>query len=482
MLAVVAQGLQVFHGQARAVGCGLGEQIDQRGEGQQTDAAQPEVGLDLLHGRTLALTALLPIERQQHADRFRARAPDEFNRLADRRARRDHVIDDHHASGERPPHHRAAFAVIFGFLAIEGPRHIARMVGRQRQRGRGHERNPLVRGAEQHVEGQAGGLQGVGITAAEHGECLAVVEPPGVEKIGTLATRLEGESAEAQRSAGERELDEAAWVRRHAGIITRVRVITLNVNGIRSAAAKGAFVWLREQQADVICLQETKAHERQLAGHDVELAGYHRYFFDAERPGYAGTALYCRQLPDAVVRGFGVAEFDREGRYLEARFGKLAVVSLYLPSGSAGPERQASKFRFLEAFMPVLRKLRRRRSEYILCGDWNIAHREIDLKNWKSNQKNSGFLPEERAWMDELLGAAGYVDAFREVNAEPDQYTWWSNRGQAWSKNVGWRIDYQIVSGGLAGAARAAHIHKASRFSDHAPLILDYHLQRGAAA
>ena len=251
-----------------------------------------------------------------------------------------------------------------------------------------------------------------------------------------------------------------------------MRILTLNLNGIRSAASKGAFEWLRAQDADVVCLQETKAQEPQLAGHDVEMPGYHRYFFDAERPGYSGVALYARRKPDAVIRGFGVAEFDREGRYLEARFGPLSVVSLYLPSGSAGPERQASKFRFLEAFMPQLRSLRSR--DAILCGDWNIAHRPIDLRNWKSNQKNSGFLPEERAWMDQLLGPEGYADAFREVCAEPDQYTWWSNRGQAWAKNVGWRIDYQITCGRPAGAARRAHIHKASRFSDHAPLIIDY--------
>lgn len=255
-----------------------------------------------------------------------------------------------------------------------------------------------------------------------------------------------------------------------------MRVITLNLNGIRSAASKGAFAWLRTQEADLICLQETKAQENQLAGHDVDMPGYQRFFFDAERPGYSGTALYCRQTPRDVIRGFGVSEFDREGRYLEARFDDVAVVSLYLPSGSAGPERQASKFRFLDAFMPHLRKLRRRRQEYILCGDWNIAHKEIDLRNWKSNQKNSGFLPQERAWMDDLFGPAGFVDAFREVNAEPDQYTWWSNRGQAWAKNVGWRIDYQIVSRGLAGTASWAHIHKSSRFSDHAPLIMDYRL------
>jgi exodeoxyribonuclease III len=253
-----------------------------------------------------------------------------------------------------------------------------------------------------------------------------------------------------------------------------MRVITVNVCGIRSAAAKGLFRWLRRQQADFICLQETKSQEHQLPGHDVELRGFHRYFCDAERPGYAGVALYSRQLPTRVVRGFGVPEFDREGRYLEAQLGKLSVVSLYLPSGSAGPDRQASKFRFLDAFMPHLAGLRRRRRHYILSGDWNIAHRPIDLKNWKSNQKNSGFLPEERAWMDRLFGASGYVDAFREVRPQGDLYTWWSNRGRARANNVGWRIDYQVVSGSLAGKARAARIYRKQRFSDHAPLIMDY--------
>jgi exodeoxyribonuclease-3 len=177
-----------------------------------------------------------------------------------------------------------------------------------------------------------------------------------------------------------------------------------------------------------------------------------------------------------VRRGFGVEEFDREGRYLELQFGPVSVVSLYLPSGSAGEARQASKFRFLEAFMPYLIKLRRARREYILCGDWNIAHRPIDLKNWKSNQKNSGFLPEERAWLDRLFDKVGYIDGFRSLVPEPDHYTWWSNRGQAWAKNVGWRIDYQVLSPGLAGTVRRAHIYRDQRFSDHAPLSLDYEL------
>ncbi len=255
-----------------------------------------------------------------------------------------------------------------------------------------------------------------------------------------------------------------------------MRVITLNVNGIRSAASKGLFPWLAQQAADLICLQEVRAREQQFAGHDISLPGYHAAYYPAERPGYAGVALYSRAAPVRVVRGFGVAEFDREGRYLEAQFPGLSVISLYLPSGSSGPERQKSKDRFLKAFLPHLRALKRRRRQYLLCGDWNIAHRPIDLRNWKSNQKNSGFLPHERAWLDQLFDQEGYIDAFRQVNAAPDQYTWWSNRGQAWANNVGWRIDYQIASPGLAGAARAAQIYRTTRFSDHAPLIMDYEL------
>jgi exodeoxyribonuclease-3 len=255
-----------------------------------------------------------------------------------------------------------------------------------------------------------------------------------------------------------------------------MRIITLNVCGLRSAASKGLFRWLARQHADYVCLQETRCQIHQLADHDVAIPGYRSYFCDAQRKGYAGVALYTRHEPDRVIRGFGVREFDDEGRYLELQQGALSVVSLYMPSGSAGPHRQAAKFRFLDAFMPFLQRLRRRRRHYILCGDWNIAHRAIDLKNWKANQRNSGFLPEERAWMDRLFGPAGYVDAFREVNAQSDQYTWWSNRGQARAKNVGWRIDYHVVSRSLAGRARRASIYRDQRFSDHAPLTMDYEL------
>ncbi len=255
-----------------------------------------------------------------------------------------------------------------------------------------------------------------------------------------------------------------------------MRIITLNCNGIRSAARKGLFRWLPRQRADVVCLQETKAQEHQLDHGDFRPRGYNAFYFDAEKKGYSGVALFSRSEPDEVVRGFGVEEFDREGRYLEARFGRLSVVSLYVPSGSSGPHRQASKYRFMDAFLPYLKSLKRRRRDYLLCGDFNIAHKPIDLKNWRSNQKNSGFLPEERAWLDVVFGSVGYVDTFREVDPRPEQYTWWSNRGQAWARNVGWRIDYQVASPSLAGKARRARIYKDQRFSDHAPLIMDYDL------
>ena len=253
-----------------------------------------------------------------------------------------------------------------------------------------------------------------------------------------------------------------------------MRIATLNCNGIRAAARKGFYRWLPRQEIDVLCLQETRCSDADLEPREFHPPGYHSVWLHAERKGYSGVAIYARRAPDRVIRGFGSAEFDREGRYLEARFGALSVVSLYLPSGSSGPERQAAKYRFLAEFTPYLERLRRSRRHYVLCGDFNIAHREIDLKNWRSNQKNSGFLPEERAWLDDLFGRVRFVDAFRHVDDRPEQYTWWSNRGQAWAKNVGWRIDYQVVSPGFADRVRGASIWKKTRFSDHAPLILDY--------
>ncbi|MDA0981883.1 MAG: exodeoxyribonuclease III [Proteobacteria bacterium] len=257
-----------------------------------------------------------------------------------------------------------------------------------------------------------------------------------------------------------------------------MRVITLNVNGIRSAARKGLYSWLAAHKADIVCLQEVKAHEADLDPAILNPKGYLGHFHCAEKKGYAGVGLYTRAKPDAVVRGFGVREFDAEGRTLEARFGKLSVISVYLPSGSSGPHRQASKFRFLEAFLPHMAKLRRSGREILLCGDWNIAHQEIDLRNWRSNQKNSGFLPEERAWLTKVFDEVGFVDVFRRLNAKPDQYTWWSNRGQAWAKNVGWRLDYHIATEALAKTAQREAIYLKKRFSDHAPLTIDYAADR----
>jgi exodeoxyribonuclease-3 len=253
-----------------------------------------------------------------------------------------------------------------------------------------------------------------------------------------------------------------------------MRIITLNANGIRSAETKGFFSWMVQQNADVVCIQETKAQEHQLTDSTFRPGNYHCFYHDAEKKGYSGVALYCKKQPDQVISGIGWDDVDKEGRFIEARFGNLSVISLYLASGSSGEERQAVKFKFLERFLPYLQELEKNGRDYVIAGDWNIAHKEIDLKNWKSNQKNSGFLPEERAWMDQLFATNAWFDAFRLVNQEAEQYTWWSNRGQAWAKNVGWRIDYQIVSSNLKDKVQAAGIYKEQRFSDHAPLIMDY--------
>ncbi|HZW24202.1 MAG TPA: exodeoxyribonuclease III [Gallionella sp.] len=253
-----------------------------------------------------------------------------------------------------------------------------------------------------------------------------------------------------------------------------MRIITINLNGIRSAAAKGFYDWLAQQDADVVCLQELKAQAADMTEQMLAPHGYHGYFHYAEKKGYSGVGIYSRLKPDAVIEGLGIAEFDSEGRYLEAQFGDVSVVSLYLPSGSSGEERQMVKFKFLDAFMPHMRELKAGGRETIVCGDWNIAHKEIDLKNWRGNKKNSGFLPEERAWLTELFDEVGFVDVFRKVHPELEAYTWWSNRGQAWAKDVGWRIDYQIATPGIAARAESASIYKEQRFSDHAPLTVDY--------
>ena len=253
-----------------------------------------------------------------------------------------------------------------------------------------------------------------------------------------------------------------------------MRIITLNVNGIRSSERRGLSRWLgRAAPWDVVCLQEIKATHDDIPRALLAPRRAHAAVHPAERKGYSGVAVYATIAP-RFVPGFGNREFDAEGRYLEAHFAEITVVSVYLPSGSSGPHRQASKFRFLEAFLPHLAKLRKAKREIILCGDWNIAHKEIDLKNWRSNQKNSGFLPEERAWLSRVFDELGFVDVFRRIDPRPEQYTWWSNRGEAWAKNVGWRIDYQLATKGIAATAHTASIYKNRRFSDHAPLIIDY--------
>ena len=253
-----------------------------------------------------------------------------------------------------------------------------------------------------------------------------------------------------------------------------VRVITLNVNGIRSAHGKGFSDWVLAQNADVICLQEVKAHEDVIPPACRAPKGYFTYYHPAQKPGYSGVALWTRRKPDKIRIGLDAHWIDSEGRYLQLDFGKLSVASVYFPSGSSGDVRQQVKFRFLEHFGEFAREMRKKRRQYIFCGDFNIAHKEIDLKNWKANQKNSGFLPQERAWLDALFDDVGYCDAFRQVNQEAEQYTWWSQRGQAYSKNVGWRLDYHVVSPGLREKVKTASIYKTTKFSDHAPVTMDY--------
>ncbi len=258
-----------------------------------------------------------------------------------------------------------------------------------------------------------------------------------------------------------------------------LRLVTLNLNGIRSAATKGFEAWVEAMNIDFIGVQEVKAQASDIGGRFDKVAGLHGHFHFAQKKGYSGVGLYTRHEPSDVVAGVGHPEFDDEGRWIETRFDtpsrRLSLISCYFPSGSSSEERQAAKFRFLAHTGPHLQRLKAER-EFILVGDVNIAHQAIDLKNWKANQKNSGFTPEERAWMSRLLDPAdgGLVDVFRQLNPHPEQYTWWSNRGQAWAKNVGWRIDYQLATPALAASAKQVAIYTAQRFSDHAPLTIDY--------
>ena len=255
-----------------------------------------------------------------------------------------------------------------------------------------------------------------------------------------------------------------------------LRVITANLNGIRAAKRKGFFPWLQNQHADFVCLQELKAQTADMTAEMLNPKGYYGYFHYAEKKGYSGVGIYSQRQPDQVIEGLDVPEFDAEGRYIELVLGNLSIISVYMPSGSSGEIRQEVKYRFMDHFFGHLAELKRCGREVILCGDWNIAHKEIDLKNWRSNKKNSGFLPEERAWLTRVFDELGWVDVYRRLYPDTtgEAYTWWSNRGRAWDNNTGWRLDYQIATPAIADTARDASIYKAERFSDHAPLTIDY--------
>ena len=253
-----------------------------------------------------------------------------------------------------------------------------------------------------------------------------------------------------------------------------LKIISINVNGIRSANNKGLFDWLKQENADIICIQELKANQIDIPPELINFNGYYSEFHPAKKKGYSGVAIYSKTKPNNIVIGLNNERIDDEGRYLQFDFNNFSVISLYLPSGSSGPEKQENKFHFMDFYKPLLEGKLKSGRDYIICGDWNIAHKEIDLKNWKGNLKNSGFLPEERAWIGELFDT-GFVDAYRSLYPETPGYTWWSNRGQAYAKDVGWRIDYQIVTPNIAKHLKSSCIYKDTKFSDHAPLIVEYY-------
>ncbi len=255
-----------------------------------------------------------------------------------------------------------------------------------------------------------------------------------------------------------------------------MRIITCNLNGIRAAARKGFFAWMDAQSPDVVCLQETKAQEHQLPPEALDLPAYTTAFVDAQKKGYSGVAIYARRAPDRIVRGLGIDEYDAEGRFVRMDFGDLSVASLYVPSGTSGPARQAVKEAFLEHFIALLVQMKNEGRRFVVCGDYNIAHRDIDVFDPKSCARTTGFLPQERAWFDDVVERVGWVDAFRVVNQDARQFSWWSNFPAAWDRNLGWRIDYQLVTPNLALAVRAATIYRGERFSDHAPVTIDYAL------
>lgn len=259
-----------------------------------------------------------------------------------------------------------------------------------------------------------------------------------------------------------------------------MRAITLNLNGVRSAYRKGAGAWLAAARPDILCWQEVRAAAADIAPDMRRPAGLRGEFALPEKRGYSGVAVFAKKTPLRVSRGLGgrAGILEKEGRFLRMDFAKFSVISLYLPSGSSGEARQNEKEKLMKKLLPWLAARRQEADEtgrdFLLCGDINIAHTEKDIRNWRGNQKNSGFLPRERAWLSRLFGEAGWVDVFRQLNQEDGQYTWWSNRGRARENNVGWRIDYQIATPKLAARAKRAEIYTAEKFSDHAPLVIDY--------
>lgn len=268
-----------------------------------------------------------------------------------------------------------------------------------------------------------------------------------------------------------------------ARLLVVLTISTVNVNGLRAAAKKGIVEWLAATSADVVCMQETRAQREQLAAEVIEPAGWHVALAPAADKGRAGVALYTREEPEAVRVGFGAAEFAESGRYVEADLGPVSVGSLYLPSGEVGTPRQEEKERFMAAFLDYLVRrrdeVRAQGRELVVCGDWNIAHREIDLKNWKGNRRSSGFLPEERAWLSRVFDEVGLVDVVRSLVGEVEgPYSWWSVRGRAFDNDTGWRIDYQVATAGLAARAAQARVERAAtheeRWSDHAPVTVVY--------
>ena len=459
-------------------------------EFDNTEHGNAIVLFHFLDGGEFTATFFLSVQGYHHPRRFGACRRDDVHGLADSGAGGDYVVNNQHPVNQRAADDVAAFTVILGLFTVEAEGDIAAVMFKHGHGGRGTQRDALVGRAEQHIKAHTAVDDGIGIVLAQFGQQAAGIEQAGIEEVGADTARFEGELTKAQYIGFDGKINKFFLVILHgpglqigsgSGMIhpfgnqvQTMRVITANVNGIRSAESKGFFQWLARQKADVVCIQETKAQEHQLDPKIFCPNGFHCYYFDAQKKGYSGTALYCRKEPDEVHYGLGWDHVDTEGRYIQADFGNLSVASLYLPSGSASEERHANKLRFMDKFLEELATMRRKKREYIITGDWNTIHKEIDIRNFKSNQKTSGCTPPERAWMDKLFDETGWVDAFRVVDERPEQYTWWSNRGQAYAKNVGWRIDYQIITPGLQDKVLAARIYKDKKFSDHAPLIMDY--------